>query len=60
MNEIYFAKFKSWVGKCGAYAKHHGMDKELVRMNCIANKYYQMALGTKENYFPPHLLILRK
>ena len=42
MKETWAKKYYSWRGKCGAYAKHKGIDKNLKRMNSIRLHYWEL------------------
>lgn len=50
MNEAYKSKYLKWQGKCGAYAKHHGKDSKLDRMNNIKKEYFKMWFGKEYPY----------
>ena len=41
--DVIWKKYKSWRGRCGAYAKHHGLDDRLKRMNVIRSFYWEMS-----------------
>jgi hypothetical protein len=48
MRDLFQKKYWSWRGRCGAYAKHHGLDDRLKRMNAIRMFYWEMSWkGTK-------------
>jgi len=42
MREVFEKKYWSWRGRCGAYAKHHGYDDKLKRMNYVRSFYWEM------------------
>ena len=38
--DVIWKKYKSWRGRCGARALHHGKDAKLIRMNKIRTEYW--------------------